>query len=425
MNAGWELENMRKEVTCSICLDFYRDPQTIDCGHNFCRACIVLFWSSAREEVSCPQCREVFPQPHLRPNCCVSNLAESVRRLLPGQKEEVLRWEQEEKLAKALDRFQELTENLHRSQREEEANAAKLKKLTDELRKNIEYEFAKLHRFLNDEETILMTKLKQKEQGISAQIQENLRKNSEELAFIEEVTATIQRKVCAQEAGHLEDISDIIERSSVVFNQPTKVSVDLDLGDFHGPLQYAVWKRMLGAISPVPTALTLDPKTANPFLKVSEDWTEVRLVKDKQDVEDNAKRFTACLCVLGAEVFTVGRHYWEVEVANNTAWIIGVAKGSVQRKKDITLKPANGFWAMELFLWKYQALTSPPTHLPLKRRPKKVGVYLDYTAGQVSLCDADDMSHLYTFSDVFTGTLLPFFWTACKEGSLKLPTLQV
>ncbi|XP_067865767.1 E3 ubiquitin-protein ligase TRIM39-like [Heterodontus francisci] len=182
---------------------------------------------------------------------------------------------------------------------------------------------------------------------------------------------------------------------------------------------------MLGIINPVPASLTLDPRTANPFLEVSDDRTEVRLAEKQRDVLDNMERFSTCLCALGAEIFTTGRHYWEVEVGDNTAWIVGVAKESIQRKKDLTLKPQNGFWALELLFWRYQALTSPPTHLLLKVRPRKLGVYLDYAAGQVSLCDAGDMSHLYTFTDTFTEKLCPFFWTACKGGSLKLTALHV
>ncbi|XP_055520926.1 zinc-binding protein A33-like [Leucoraja erinacea] len=577
-----ELESLWKEATCSICLDMFREPQTIDCGHNFCRACIVGFWESVEGgEFSCPQCREVFPRQHLRPNRTVSNLTEIIQKLLPMPKDEAVQWDKEEKtqvksatvscvgtsphhtripgetvlhhhfnqspfrqrggdkLVEALDRFEVTLEELSRSRLEEEASAAKLKRRVVGLTMSIKYEFARLHRFLDDEELILATRLRQREENVSAQIQENLRQNSEEVTAINEISGVLtstrsvlvhqrrrhgspryHRRVlsgrpCGADLGSnhglhrprdrrpraptFRDASDPrnlpscyqatessyhIQRAAAQFlqhfcvpsifqhlqfllehfvystakspqgmpalkkfssslrrqlhnlpvllalavsssNQSTKVSVDLTLGDFCGPTLYTIWKQMLNVINPVPIGLTLDPRTANPFLEVSDDRTEVRLVKERRDVAEHAERFTACLCVLGAETFTAGRHYWQVEVEDNSAWIVGVAKGSIQRKTDITLRPSNGCWAVELFLWRYQALTSPPTHLQPKRNPRRVGVYLDYAAGQVSMCDADDMSHLYTFSDVFTGRLHPFFWTACKDGSLKMAALQV
>ncbi|KFV16674.1 Tripartite motif-containing protein 7, partial [Pterocles gutturalis] len=32
------------EASCSICSEYFRDPVSIHCGHNFCRACITRCW---------------------------------------------------------------------------------------------------------------------------------------------------------------------------------------------------------------------------------------------------------------------------------------------------------------------------------------------------------------------------------------------
>uniref|UniRef100_A0A670HQT1 RING-type domain-containing protein n=1 Tax=Podarcis muralis TaxID=64176 RepID=A0A670HQT1_PODMU len=46
--AGGHIQNLRDEATCSICLDYFKDPVTIpECGHNFCRSCLVLFWGES------------------------------------------------------------------------------------------------------------------------------------------------------------------------------------------------------------------------------------------------------------------------------------------------------------------------------------------------------------------------------------------
>ncbi|XP_039769323.1 E3 ubiquitin-protein ligase TRIM39-like [Ornithorhynchus anatinus] len=49
------------EVTCPICEDYFLDPVSIFCGHNFCRKCI-NFWvdESSDELYPCPVCRRLF-----------------------------------------------------------------------------------------------------------------------------------------------------------------------------------------------------------------------------------------------------------------------------------------------------------------------------------------------------------------------------
>ncbi|XP_014868263.1 tripartite motif-containing protein 47-like isoform X1 [Poecilia latipinna] len=72
----------QSQFCCSVCLDLFREPVTVPCGHSYCRRCIETCWQRDEEaegRYSCPQCREVFqPRPVLRKNI---TLAEVVGKL--------------------------------------------------------------------------------------------------------------------------------------------------------------------------------------------------------------------------------------------------------------------------------------------------------------------------------------------------------
>ncbi|XP_062978233.1 E3 ubiquitin-protein ligase TRIM41-like isoform X1 [Elgaria multicarinata webbii] len=40
------MATLHEEAVCAICLDYFIDPVSIGCGHNFCRVCITKLWGS-------------------------------------------------------------------------------------------------------------------------------------------------------------------------------------------------------------------------------------------------------------------------------------------------------------------------------------------------------------------------------------------
>ncbi|XP_069490904.1 E3 ubiquitin-protein ligase TRIM39-like [Ambystoma mexicanum] len=78
-------EQLRMEASCPVCLEYFRDPVIIDCGHNFCRSCIVQTWGGLNGGV-CPQCRAVSKGGTLRPNRVLRNIVGLLRQMHLNQK---------------------------------------------------------------------------------------------------------------------------------------------------------------------------------------------------------------------------------------------------------------------------------------------------------------------------------------------------
>ncbi|XP_025842296.1 butyrophilin subfamily 2 member A2-like isoform X1 [Vulpes vulpes] len=177
------------------------------------------------------------------------------------------------------------------------------------------------------------------------------------------------------------------------------------------------WRRSLLHAADV----VLDPDTAHPELFLTEDRRGVRRGPSRQSVPDNLERFDCRPCVLGLDSFSSGRHYWEVEVENVMVWAVGVCRDSVERKGEALLVPQNGFWTLEMFGNQYRALSSPEKILPVKERLRRVGIFLDYEAGDISFYNMRDRSHIYTCPrSPFSGPLKPFFRLGSDDSLLLI-----
>ncbi|XP_023581526.1 butyrophilin subfamily 1 member A1-like [Trichechus manatus latirostris] len=164
-------------------------------------------------------------------------------------------------------------------------------------------------------------------------------------------------------------------------------------------------------------SVTLDPCSAHPNLSLSQEnmhltWKYPRM-KPK-----NVK-----CSVLGLEGITSGRSYWEVEARGSdiSVWAVGVCREDVVRKGWFTECPEKGFWVVEWFFGECVACTTPQTQLFLRKYPFRVGIFLDYDAGDISFYNMTDNSHIFSFSEAFSpGKLFPYFMLNSRYTSLTI-----
>ncbi|XP_061563594.1 E3 ubiquitin-protein ligase TRIM65 [Cololabis saira] len=85
------MESQNSNLTCVICLDRFKIPVTIPCGHTFCKNCITIHWdvkSKSDIGAQCPICSEKFPtRPILKRNVSLSVLTEAANTTGPSCRE--------------------------------------------------------------------------------------------------------------------------------------------------------------------------------------------------------------------------------------------------------------------------------------------------------------------------------------------------
>ncbi|XP_072331526.1 zinc-binding protein A33-like [Scyliorhinus torazame] len=452
-------ERLNQGLCCCICAQMYTEPVTLDCGHNFCKACVLEWWGEEQVTVSCPQCGHGFPRRELMTNQLLVTIVARLRHLewgpevnglrctlhcqpaklfcckdlrpvcptcLPlGQEASSTLMPVDEayafckgKLEDSVGSLEKRLEEYRQAQASRGIKITETRELVKRLQENIEVEFAELYQFLQLQERSLSDKLRRESEELVQSLEGNLKHISKKTNSIERFIAEMHSVIDKEDQNQLlTDIKCVLQRSDL-HNEPVLQPPDMSLGEFNGPLQYAAWKRMLSIISPVPAPLTLDPETANPCLILSKDHTMIKRRTKFKQLPETPKRFTFCGSVLAEEGFNSGQHYWEVDVENMSGWILGAANETVNRSDDIPLTPANGFWTVRLWNGKVHASYGSSGSLCCAdTKPDRIGVYLDHEGGQLSFYNGDDMEHLYTFSHRFEEKLYPFI--------LPLPNMEM
>ncbi|XP_041050107.1 E3 ubiquitin-protein ligase TRIM7-like [Carcharodon carcharias] len=167
-------------------------------------------------------------------------------------------------------------------------------------------------------------------------------------------------------------------------------------------------------------SLSLDPKTANWNLVLSDDLRSVTWTEHEQPYPPDPERFKERPQVLCSQSFSSGSHSWDVET-NGDYWRIGIVYGSLEREGEISYLGNNDkSWSLDfiagyLTAWHNSQFTVLLS-IPSKNR---IWVQLDYEAGTVSFYQVTDLvTHTYTFQTRFTEPVFPAFYSWDK--SLKL-----
>ncbi|XP_072894327.1 nuclear factor 7, brain-like [Hemitrygon akajei] len=258
-------ESWTEEVICPVCLDFFTDPVSLGCGHNFCRSCITRCWE--REERNpCPECREEFADRSLRVNRALANLAEKARNinLNPKGKESKLHCEEHEEelklfcetdktlicvvcavaqqhrqhrfmpikeavtlckdqLKSSLDFLTKKKSDFQEKEQQQKEKISGVRKQSHSVQSHITSQFAELHQIITEKEQSLLRDLREEEARILNPMEKNLLKIQENIRIIQEEISKLKEQMdqkdgvifLKEEAHRNRRISDDVQELSV------------------------------------------------------------------------------------------------------------------------------------------------------------------------------------------------------------------
>ncbi|XP_077901071.1 tripartite motif-containing protein 64C [Ictidomys tridecemlineatus] len=442
------LQDFQSELTCSICMNYFIEPVTIDCGHTYCRPCLFLCWEEAQMPICCPECKEIVENSDFRTNIMLKKLASLARQATPpsdsrsgeqlcrthGEKKwlfcEVdksllcspcsdlpehavhsyspVAWAAEEyrvsdgpeeKLLKKMDPLWLMTQDIQDNLNEE---INKCQSFVDYvvLRKNmIQVQYQMMHNFLLEEERFQLKTLEREAQEIFQQLRDSEIRMAQHRERLKEMYRELTDMCHKPDMELLQDLGDIFERIKLLeMENPKPVNPELSSLHITGILDMLNNFRVNnGNIQ----------GWANCYMSLShEDRNKIfgddGGTKDPQTVESYV--------IWSAEGFTSGRHYWEVDVGNTSNWILGVCKDFVTSD---TFDCEKAFLLFSLKKNNHCRLStnSPPLTQYVQRPEGRVGVFLDYDNEIMSFYDVHRCSLIYSFSLPFlTSPLNPFLF---------------
>uniref|UniRef100_A0A8C6D3W7 Tripartite motif-containing protein 64-like n=1 Tax=Moschus moschiferus TaxID=68415 RepID=A0A8C6D3W7_MOSMO len=343
------LQVFQSELTCSICMNCFLDPVTIDCGHSFCRPCLSLCWEEGQTPRSCPECRGISERPDFKTNIVLKRLASLARQARAdhdqSSEEQICVTHQE---AKGL--FCEADQTL-------------LCGSCSEGPKHAAHSHSPIHRAAEESRV-----------GDASRAVWDL----ESLGSVPS---------CRSESEQL--------------HVPQPVVPELSVWPIPGLID---WLRQFQVY------IVLNNEEVTHHLPVLEDLRCLLAGPDGPGVDDTPPRSKYFLA-WGAESFTSGQHYWEVDVAGCCNWAIGLCNDSWARESDMTLDSKGIFLLLCIKEnSQYSLFTSFPLLPQYVKKPLgQVGMFLDYDGGILSFIDVANSSLICSLLYCsFSSPLKPF-----------------
>ncbi|XP_074124390.1 E3 ubiquitin-protein ligase TRIM17-like [Sminthopsis crassicaudata] len=427
------LKKMQSKITCSICRDYFCDPVTIGCGHNFCQACISFSWRIRAPAFSCPECKQVSQDREIPlVNRRLAELTELGKQFSSKLLESTEEQSQCETHKKPLKNFceEDLTalcvtccetpeHGAHKISSIQEAAQKyrrELQHLQIRLGKHLEedeelhslrgspvcewlylfrLEKSKVHTLLEEEESRSLQRCKQQEKARRDRLKEYGKSLKDLMLELKETRHRLNLDL-------LQDAKQLLGRCEAVLAQRAQAVIPV-LEEYYTP-------GLIKILYKFKVDLTMDPTSADSSVTVSEDLKSAKAGEGWQ-VETKFPDDFPRHYVFAKQSFTLGDQYWVVDVTQLSQWTLGIYTPRMRTFEGMEVDSAVILLHCVKKEGEYYLQTYPGS---LNHRVKGplplIGVYLHGMPGTVVFYNVLQGTLIYRFSLlIFKGPVTPVF----------------
>ncbi|XP_034408406.1 nuclear factor 7, brain-like [Cyclopterus lumpus] len=444
---------VEETLKCPVCQDFFTDPVSLSCGHDFCLTCIQAVWETeGSDEVPffCPECQIFLPSDvTLEIN---TNLQTKAHALLHQQRSALREHTVVEVTGDPLSlKCQEHRDELklfcmeemvpvcclcvlvgmHKNHKVFQLHEAcvDFKTSAADFKERISDKYSRIRVVLDGDERLMMqiidaeemymTEWLEAQRGhMEAQIKEidSLRASRKSL-LQEEIELRFLQQIKAQNLWNPLDLTPIQEVDKDLCDLEKLTTVERLVDDLSVALSQH-FPRMWSHLS----SPALDSKSAHPKLEISQDRKQVYWRTQPVSEALSPQPYDSQYSVLAQESFTTGRHYWEVIVQEKPYWLVGVTTGPVDKRDALSQSSSslgvhNTSWCIYHGYGQYLAChDTQEKQLSVGKRVRKLGILANLQKGELSFYNADTMTLLHSFCVQCTEPIYPML-NPCIDAS--------
>ncbi|KAL3046762.1 hypothetical protein OYC64_004697 [Pagothenia borchgrevinki] len=339
----------------------------------------------------------------------------------PKLQKKIANFGQPSKVNLSMDQLSRRVEELQAERTRTEAHIQSLKKRKADLSKSTEVMKQRVQEHFENMHCVL----KQDEQAVQDSLELDLRQARTRLDQVlktwqlhqDQVTKSISSMQRALNNSPLADKDDKGQPENLSPKKPDVTEKEIRLNEER-------FKRLLKTLSSISKQLkaqlqrktllldsspmVIDRQTCHSQITVTSEGRGLSFSGSACSGPAHPLQFDKVCCALGSAPVTAGQRYWEVDVRCCSAWALGTAYASMERKgrdKGSKLGRNRNSWCLELRNGNLSAWHND-RHVACKgvgQMPLgKVGIWLNYDKGQLLFYDADTMAVLQRFSAAVT-----------------------